>query len=92
MAEVAGWPADYRAQHRTVVFSGTLAAGDVVSFSIGGTTVSHAIGYGETLQGIVCDTRAIINGLFSGVWPTITSDRAPRSASSRRRRPGPTTA
>ena len=30
--------------------------------------MSHAIGYGETLQGIVSDMRAIINGLFSGVW------------------------
>jgi len=54
--------------YTTVVFSGTPAAGDVVSFSVGGTTVSHAIGYGETLQGIVSDMRAIINGLFSGVW------------------------
>jgi phage tail sheath gpL-like len=54
--------------YATVVFSGTPVAGDVVSFSIGGTTVSHAIGFGETLQGIVSDMRAIINGLFSGVW------------------------
>ena len=54
--------------YATVVFSGTPAAGDVVSFSIGGTTVGHAIGYGETLQEIVSDMRAIINGMFSGVW------------------------
>ncbi len=54
--------------YATVVFSGTPVAGDVVSFSIGGTTISHAIGYGETLQGIVSDMRAIINGMFSGVW------------------------
>jgi phage tail sheath gpL-like len=54
--------------YATVVYSGTPVAGDVVSVSIGGTTVSHAIGYGETLQGIVSDMRAIINGLFSGVW------------------------
>ena len=39
--------------YATVAFSGTPAAGDVVSISIGGTTVSHAIGYGETLQSIV---------------------------------------
>ncbi|MDQ2925813.1 MAG: hypothetical protein M3R43_09695 [Acidobacteriota bacterium] len=54
--------------YATVVFSGTPVAGDVVSFSIGGTTVNHAIGYGETLQRIVSDMRAIINGLFSGGW------------------------
>ncbi len=54
--------------YATVVFSGTPLAGDVVSFSIGGTTVNHAIGYGETLQGIVSQMRATINGLFSGVW------------------------
>ncbi len=51
-----------------VAFSGTPVAGDVASFSIGGTTINHAIGYGETLQGIVSDMRATINGLFSGVW------------------------
>jgi hypothetical protein len=54
--------------YATVVFSGTPVAGDVVSFSIGGTTINHAIGYGETLQGIVSDIRAAINGLFAGVW------------------------
>ena len=54
--------------YATVVFSGTPVAGDVVSFSIGGTTINHAIGYGETLQGIVSDMRATINGLFAGVW------------------------
>ena len=54
--------------YATVVFSGTPTAGDVVSFSIGGTTLNHAIGYGETLQGIVSQMRATINGLFSGVW------------------------
>jgi hypothetical protein len=54
--------------YATVVFSGTPAAGDVVSFSIGGTTVSHAIGYGETLQSIASQVRAMINGTFSGVW------------------------
>jgi hypothetical protein len=51
--------------YATVTFSGTPVAGDVVSFSIGGTTVYHAIGYGETLQGIVSDMRAIIN---SAAW------------------------
>jgi len=54
--------------YATVGFSGTPAAGDVVSFSIGGTTISHAIGYGETLQQIVSQMRATINGMFSGVW------------------------
>ena len=54
--------------YATVAFSGTPAAGDVVSVSIGGTTVSHAIGYGETLQSIASHVRAMVNGLFSGVW------------------------
>jgi len=54
--------------YATVGFSGTPAAGDVVSFSIGGTTIRHAIGYGETLQQIVSQMRATINGMFSGVW------------------------
>ncbi len=54
--------------YATVDFSGTPAAGDVVSFSIGGTTINHAIGYGETLQQIVSQMRATINGMFSGVW------------------------
>ena len=54
--------------YATVVFTGTPAAGDVVSFTIGGTTVSHAIGYGETLQSIVSQMRATVNGMFSGVW------------------------
>ncbi len=54
--------------YATVAFSGTPVAGDVVSFSIGRTTVSHAIGYGETLQGIVSAMRAAINGMFAGVW------------------------
>jgi len=52
----------------TVAFSGTPVAGDVVSFSIGGTTINHAIGYGETLQQIVSGMRAAINGMFAGVW------------------------
>jgi hypothetical protein len=42
--------------------------GEVVSFAIGSTTISHAIGYGETLQQIVSHLRAAINGMFSGVW------------------------
>ena len=54
--------------YATVAFSGTPAGGNVVSLSIGGTTVSHAIGYGETLQSIVSQMRATINGMFSGVW------------------------
>ena len=54
--------------YATVVFSGDPAPGDVVSISIGGTTVAHAIGYGETLQSIASHVRAMVNGLFSGVW------------------------
>ena len=51
-----------------MAFSGTPVAGDVVSFSISGTTINHAIGYGERLQEIVSSMRATLNGLFSGVW------------------------
>jgi hypothetical protein len=54
--------------YATIDFSGDPAPGDVVSFSIGGTTISHAIGYGETLQQIVSHFRAAINGMFAGVW------------------------
>jgi hypothetical protein len=54
--------------YATITFSGEPAPGDVVSFSIGGTTIGHAIGYGETLQQIVSHIRASINGMFSGVW------------------------
>ncbi len=54
--------------YATVAFSGTPAPGDVVSISIGGTTIVHAIGYGETLQQIVSHFRAAINGLFAGIW------------------------
>jgi hypothetical protein len=52
----------------TITFAGDPAPGDVVSFSIGGTTIAHAIGYGETLQGVVSHFRAAINGMFAGVW------------------------
>ncbi len=52
----------------TIEFSGDPAPGDVVCFSIGGTTINHAIGNGETLQQIVSHMRATINGMFSGVW------------------------
>jgi hypothetical protein len=51
--------------YATVVFSGTPVAGDVVTFLIGGTTINHAIGYGETLQQIVSQVRATINGTFA---------------------------
>jgi len=54
--------------YATVAFCGTPAPGDVVSISISGTTIAHAIGYGETLQEIVSHFRAAINGMFSGVW------------------------
>ena len=54
--------------YATIAFSGSPAPGDVVSFSIGGTTIAHAIGYGETLQAIVSHFRAAINGMLAGVW------------------------
>ncbi len=54
--------------YATVAFSGTPAPGDVVWLSIAGTTIAHAIGYGETLQQLVSHFRAAINGMFSGVW------------------------
>ncbi|MBI4905710.1 MAG: hypothetical protein HY820_18905 [Acidobacteria bacterium] len=54
--------------YATIAFSGTPSPGDVVWFSIGGTTINHAIGYGETLQQIVSHFRAAINGMFAGVW------------------------
>ncbi|MCC6389184.1 MAG: hypothetical protein IT167_01180 [Bryobacterales bacterium] len=54
--------------YASIAFSGTPSPGDTVSFSIGGTTISHAIGYGETLQQIVSHMRAAINGMFAGVW------------------------
>ncbi len=54
--------------YATIAFSGTPSPGDVVSFSIGGTTVAHAIGYGESLQQIASHMCASINGMFSGVW------------------------
>ena len=38
--------------YATVQFTGNPAAGDVVQVAIGGTPISHAIGYGETLQSI----------------------------------------
>lgn len=52
----------------TVACSGTPTPGDVVSISIGGTTLAHAIGYGETLQQIASHLRAAINGMYAGVW------------------------
>lgn len=54
--------------YATIEFSGNPAPGDVASVSIGGTTIAHAIGYGETLQQIVSHFRAAINGMFAGVW------------------------
>jgi hypothetical protein len=54
--------------YATIAFSGTPAPGDVVSFSISGTMIAHALGYGETLQEIVSHMRAAINGMFAGEW------------------------
>jgi hypothetical protein len=42
--------------------------GEVVSISLSGTTVNHAIGFGETIQSVVSQMRAAINGMFAGVW------------------------
>jgi len=52
----------------TIEFSGDPVPGEVVSVKISGTTINHAIGYGETLQQIVSHFRAAINGMFVGVW------------------------
>jgi hypothetical protein len=54
--------------YATIQFSGDPAPGEVVSLKISGTTINHAIGYGETLQQIVSHFRAAINGMFAGVW------------------------
>ena len=51
-----------------IQFSGDPAPGEVVSVRISGTTINHAIGYGETLQQIVSHFRAAINGMFVGIW------------------------
>jgi hypothetical protein len=54
--------------YATIQFSGDPVPGEVVSVKISGTTINHAIGYGETLQQIVSHFRAAINGMFVGVW------------------------
>lgn len=54
--------------YATVEFSGDPAPGDVVTITISGTAVNHAVGYGETLQSVVSQMRAAINGMFAGVW------------------------
>ena len=77
--------------YATVVFSGTPVAGDVVSFSIGGTTMQprHRVRRdvaGDRLRHARDHQRAC----SPACGPTITSDRAPRSASNRRRLPGRT--
>lgn len=54
--------------YAAVAFSGTPSPGDVVWFEIGGTRISHAVGYGETVQQIASHMRAALNGMFSGVW------------------------
>jgi hypothetical protein len=57
-----------RYPYATIQFSGDPVPGEVVSVKISGTTINHAIGYGETLQQIVSHFRAAINGMFVGVW------------------------
>jgi hypothetical protein len=64
--------------YATVEFSGDPKPGDVVSFSIGGTTIAHAVGYGEKLQQIVSHFRAGINGMFAGVWANNGFGTSPR--------------
>lgn len=54
--------------YATVAFAGTPAPGETVSISIGGSNVTHAIGYGETLQDLVSHMRATVNGMFAAVW------------------------
>jgi hypothetical protein len=54
--------------YATIQFSGDPVPGEVVSVKVSGTTINHAIGYGETLQQIVSHFRAAINGMFVGVW------------------------
>ncbi len=54
--------------YATIEFSGSPVPGDVASITISGTTINHAIGYGETLESIVSQMRAAINGMFVGVW------------------------
>ena len=54
--------------YATIEFTGEPTPGDVVSITLSGTTINHAIGYGETLQQIVSHVRATINGMFAGVW------------------------
>jgi hypothetical protein len=51
-----------------IEFSGDPVPGDVASITISGTTTNHAIGYGDTLQSIVSQMRAALNGTFAGVW------------------------
>jgi hypothetical protein len=54
--------------YATIAFSGNPVPGDVVSITISGTTINHAIGYGDTLQSIVSQMRVALNGTFAGVW------------------------
>jgi hypothetical protein len=69
--------------YATIAFAGTPAPGETVSISIGGSNVTHVIGYGETLQDLVSHMRATINGMFAGVWaeaaPAHQRRRATRS-------------
>jgi hypothetical protein len=54
--------------YATVAFSGTVVPGEVVAINIAGTLVTHAIGYGESLQQIASHFRVAINAIFSSVW------------------------
>src|SRR5579871_5670074 len=54
--------------YATVAFTGTPTPGETVAISIAGTTITHAMGYGETLQSIASQLRMAINAIFSSAW------------------------
>jgi hypothetical protein len=54
--------------YATVAVTGTPTPGETVAITIAGTTVTHAIGYGETLQSIASQLRMALNAIFSSVW------------------------
>jgi hypothetical protein len=65
-------PSTPAARGATVEFPGIPVPGDVASTTISGTTINHAIGYGDTVQSIVSQMRAALRvvewGTFAGVW------------------------
>jgi hypothetical protein len=66
--------------YATIAFSGDPAPGDVVSFSIGGTTIAHAIGYGETAcSPAYGPTMASARARRCGSSPRLPATRSPAS-------------